>query len=152
MTKIRCNLLKLSVLLSVFIGEIITCYSQNAETNANQQTAEAGKTVIYNQGGIGTMIILVFAGLIIVLLAFKYIGKYMTRDSKTAELLPVAPEISKIPKNDVSGEVNAAIAMALYLYSNELHDQENPVITMIKVSRTYSPWSSHIYGLRKLPR
>jgi hypothetical protein len=55
-------------------------------------------------------------------------------------------------QNNISGEVNAAIAMALYLYSSELHDQENPVITMIRVSRTYSPWSSKIYGLRKLPR
>lgn len=52
----------------------------------------------------------------------------------------------------LSGEVNAAIAMALYLYSSEIHDQENPVLTMIRVSRTYSPWSSKIYGLRKLPR
>ena len=132
------------------MGEIITGYSQNAVSN--QQSVEAGKTVIYNQSGMGTMILLVFAGLIIILLAFKYIGKYMTRDNKKAEMLPVVPEIAAIPKNDVSGEVNAAIAMALYLYSNELHDQENPVITMIKVSRTYSPWSSHIYGLRKLPR
>jgi hypothetical protein len=57
------------------------------------------------------------------------------------------------PVQDKSaGEVNAAIAMALYLYSSEMHDQENPVITMIRVSRTYSPWSSKIYGLRKLPR
>jgi len=55
-------------------------------------------------------------------------------------------------QNKISGEVNAAIAMALYLYSSEIHDQENPVITMIRVSRTYSPWSSKIYGLRKLPR
>ena len=55
-------------------------------------------------------------------------------------------------QNKISGEVNAAIAMALFLYSSEIHDQENPVITMIRVSRTYSPWSSKIYGLRKLPR
>ena len=60
---------------------------------------------------------------------------------------------SPVPvENTVSGEVNAAIAMALFLYSSEIHDQENPVITMIRVSRTYSPWSSKIYGLRKLPR
>jgi len=57
-----------------------------------------------------------------------------------------------LAKDKSSGEINAAIAMALYLYSNEIHDQENPVITMIRVSRTYSPWSSKIYGLRKLPR
>jgi len=52
----------------------------------------------------------------------------------------------------LSGEINAAIVMALYLYTNEIHDQEDPVITMVRVSRTYSPWSSKIYGLRKSPR
>lgn len=52
---------------------------------------------------------------------------------------------------NVSGEVNAAIAMTLYLYSAELHDAENTVLTINKVSRTYSPWSSKIYGLRKSP-
>jgi hypothetical protein len=62
---------------------------------------------------------------------------------------PASPEPVE---NNISGEVNAAIAMALFLYSSEIHDQENPVITMIRVSRTYSPWSSKIYGLRKLPR
>ena len=52
----------------------------------------------------------------------------------------------------ISGEVNAAIVMTLYLYQNELHDIENTVLTIKKVSRTYSPWSSKIYGLRRNPR
>ncbi len=51
----------------------------------------------------------------------------------------------------VSGEVNAAIAMTLYLYASELHDAENTILTINKVSRAYSPWSSKIYGLRKFP-
>jgi hypothetical protein len=84
--------------------------------------------------------------------AFRSIGKFITGGSKKAVKLPIEPESPAIPKSDVSGEINAAIAMALYLYTNELHDQENPVITMIKVSRTYSPWSSKIYSLRRLPR
>jgi hypothetical protein len=69
---------------------------------------------------------------------------------KKVEIQKVTPP--DLAKDKSSGEINAAIAMALYLYSNEMHDQENPVITMIRVSRTYSPWSSKIYGLRKLPR
>jgi hypothetical protein len=84
--------------------------------------------------------------------AFRSIGKFITGGSKKAVKQPVEPESPAIHESDMSGEINAAIAMALYMYSNELHDQENPVITMIKVSRTYSPWSSKIYGLRKLPR
>jgi hypothetical protein len=84
--------------------------------------------------------------------AFRSIGNFITGENKKAGKQPVEPETSSVAANDVSGEINAAIAMALYMYSNELHDQENPVITMIKVSRTYSPWSSKIYGLRRLPR
>lgn len=52
----------------------------------------------------------------------------------------------------ISGDVNAAIAMALYLYSQEIHDFENTVLTIKKVSKTYSPWSSKIYSLRNNPR
>ncbi len=51
---------------------------------------------------------------------------------------------------DLTGEVNAAIAAAIHLYRSELHDHENTVLTIKKVSRTYSPWSSKIYGLRNL--
>jgi len=47
----------------------------------------------------------------------------------------------------ISGETNAAIGLALYLYFNELHDQENMVLTIDKISRRYSPWSSKIYSL-----
>lgn len=54
--------------------------------------------------------------------------------------------------DDLTGEVNAAIAAAIHLYRSELHDYENTVLTIKKVSRTYSPWSSKIYGLRNLNR
>jgi len=37
-----------------------------------------------------------------------------------------------------SGEVNAAIAMALSLYFSELHDQETAILTIKKAAKTYS--------------
>ncbi|MBK7132370.1 MAG: hypothetical protein IPH69_05955 [Bacteroidales bacterium] len=42
----------------------------------------------------------------------------------------------------------AAVAMALYLYFNEMHDEESNVITIQRISKTYSPWSSKIYNMR----
>jgi len=51
------------------------------------------------------------------------------------------------PKVEISGEENAAIAAALYLFFSELHDEEKYVMTIRKVSKTYSPWSSKIYGI-----
>jgi glutaconyl-CoA/methylmalonyl-CoA decarboxylase subunit delta len=47
----------------------------------------------------------------------------------------------------ITGDENAAIAAALFLFFSELHDEEKYVMTVKKVSRTYSPWSSKIYGI-----
>jgi len=50
------------------------------------------------------------------------------------------------------GEIAAAISMGLYLHFSEAHDFENTILTIKKVQRPYSPWSSKIYGLREYPR
>jgi hypothetical protein len=52
----------------------------------------------------------------------------------------------------VSDEEAAAIALAIHMYKIELHDMESLTITLKKVSRIYSPWSSKIYTLRQNPR
>ncbi len=51
---------------------------------------------------------------------------------------------------EISGEVNAAIAAALFMYFEEIHDPESDVITIRRVSKPYSPWSSKIYGVGHL--
>jgi len=151
MTKRIGSLLKISLSTFAVMGLMAPGFSQNLVTNSNQ--SGAGNAVVYNQSGMGTSIIIVSAILIILLVAFKYFGKLMAgEDKKTVQAEEIKSEVPVSPNNEKEGEVRAAIAMSLYLYSNELHDQENPVITMIRVSRTYSPWSSKIYGLRKLPR
>ncbi len=55
--------------------------------------------------------------------------------------------IEETPVVSISADENAAICTALYLYFTELHDEEKYVMTVKKVSRTYSPWSSKIYGV-----
>ncbi|MCO6481055.1 MAG: hypothetical protein J5I94_30705 [Phaeodactylibacter sp.] len=47
------------------------------------------------------------------------------------------------------GNESAAIATALYLYFNEVHDEEDTIMTIKKVSKRYSPWSSKIFGVMK---
>ena len=47
-----------------------------------------------------------------------------------------------------SGEVNAAISMAIYLCMNEKHDIESGKITAKKLSKRYSPWNSKIYTVQ----
>lgn len=48
----------------------------------------------------------------------------------------------------ISGEETAAIAMALHLYLDEIHDPESGVVTIKRISKAYSPWSSKIYAVR----
>lgn len=53
--------------------------------------------------------------------------------------------------HSVPADHSAAIALALYL-NNELHDEESNILTIERVSRIYSPWSSKYYNMRKAPR
>ena len=55
---------------------------------------------------------------------------------------------STSPEAVLSGEETAAIALALHLYTEELHDEESGVLTIKRISKAYSPWSSKIYAVR----
>lgn len=93
----------------------------------------------------------VFLSLLLLYMLFFNITKFL--NLKLKKNLKKEGRESEIPDAlAMSSEVNAAIAMALHLYLQEVHDYENTVLTINKVSRTYSPWSSKIYGLRQYPR
>lgn len=47
----------------------------------------------------------------------------------------------------IEGNVTAAISMALYLYFNDQHDEESNIVTIKKIKKSYSPWSSKIYSV-----
>ncbi len=91
----------------------------------------------------------VFLSLFILYLVFKNIARIYSIDIKKRNLIKKGKveEAEKI-KDDLTGELGAAIALALFYYQNELHDHENTLLTIKQVARTYSPWSSKIYGLR----
>lgn len=52
----------------------------------------------------------------------------------------------------LTGNATAAIAMALHLYYNGIHDEEPTQVTIKKVERKYSPWNSKLYGMNNLHR
>lgn len=104
--------------------------------------------------GIGmtiTAMAVVFLGLLLLFLIFKQVGKAAIAASKRNAQKAGAPVNVNIP-DEVSGEVFAAIATALYEMSDDNHDIEHTVLTIRKVRRAYSPWSSKIYSLRETPR
>jgi hypothetical protein len=63
------------------------------------------------------------------------------------------PKVSEPVKksSEINEEIIAAISLALSLHLQDVHDYEKAIITMQKVMRPYSPWSSKIYGLRQIP-
>lgn len=127
--------------------------------NANNYTGvvvSAGeKFVAYDPYGIGlsiTAMAVVFFGLMLLYIVFKNTRRLYAINLRKifSGGEKIIPDISE--DKDVSGEVNAAIALALHLYRAEYHDHEEAVLTIKKVARTYSPWSSKIYNLRRSPR
>lgn len=61
-------------------------------------------------------------------------------------------KVKKVDSDDdyvIEGNVTAAISLALHLYFNELHDDESNILTIKKVKKAYSPWSSKIYSVNQ---
>jgi hypothetical protein len=102
----------------------------------------------------GDTLVIAVAGYCIVLLALAVMALFFSRLHHWQDVLARRRMAAKAtagpeekPRVVMSGEENAAIAAALYLFFSELHDEEKYVMTIRKVSRTYSPWSSKIYGV-----
>jgi Na+-transporting methylmalonyl-CoA/oxaloacetate decarboxylase gamma subunit len=95
---------------------------------------------------------IVFLSLLIVYLFFRYVLTFILnfKLKSFARKKGIDPAEVLTAKTIQSGEVNAAIAMALYSYFNELHDVESGVMTIKRVSRHYSPWSSKLYNMKNL--
>ena len=94
---------------------------------------------------------IVFSALLVLCLAFYAIGeigKYFARVNKAKA---TGANVADFTRDDHdSGEEIAAVIMALHQHFN-VHDQESNMLTIRKIRRAYSPWSSKIYSLRQLP-
>lgn len=117
----------------------------------------AGETFVeIDPFGLGMTIIamsVVFMALAILYFIYKASGRFFIRRGAAPKKSGSGESVlnEQHTEEEMSGEVNAAIAMAIHLYMSEMHDYENTVLTIQKVSRNYSPWSSKIYTLRKTP-
>jgi Na+-transporting methylmalonyl-CoA/oxaloacetate decarboxylase gamma subunit len=94
---------------------------------------------------------IVFTSLMLLYITFKYIAKLYNIDFKKLFKKRYPEEnVSQIPE-EIPEETLAAISLALHLYHKELQGLEDAVMTFKNASKTYSPWSSKIYGLRRSP-
>jgi Na+-transporting methylmalonyl-CoA/oxaloacetate decarboxylase gamma subunit len=123
-------------------------------TNQMFHKIEFNPSNILNSQGIFISVVgyvVVFIALLLLYLLFVNLSRFLQFQIRNK--LKQKGKIDKTEKGDlsVSGEINAAISAALYLYLEEVHDFESTVLTIKKVQRNYSPWSSKIYGLRENP-
>jgi Na+-transporting methylmalonyl-CoA/oxaloacetate decarboxylase gamma subunit len=110
--------------------------------------------IIENDGLLISVVgyVVVFLALLMLYIFFSNLTRFLIyRQRKRLKGAGKESDLQK-EKLSMTGEVNAAISMALYLHFEELHDLENTVLTIKKVQKTYSPWSSKIYGLREYPK
>lgn len=91
--------------------------------------------------------LIVFTALVILFWVFSMVPKLISM-GKTKKSVRQGKEPVVVEGEAISGEATAAIAMALHLYLDEIHDKESGVLTIKRISKAYSPWSSKIYAVR----
>ncbi|MGL5683690.1 MAG: OadG family protein [Marinifilaceae bacterium] len=96
---------------------------------------------------------IVFLALIILVCIFSLIPKILravtNRRNGATPAAASAPTAST--EMDMDAQTNVAIAAAIHLYFNEMHDFESNVITIRTANKQYSPWNSKIYGVNNQP-
>ena len=94
----------------------------------------------------------VFLALVCIFLLISGSGKLImsaeekskNKASKKSRGIKPVGDGSSAAKED---EVYAAIAAAIHLYNDELHDEETTVITIQKVEREWTPWNAKYYNM-----
>ena len=94
--------------------------------------------------------ITVFMALVVLYTVFTYLSKTLNFTARRRLIRQGKHEMAEEKQLFIPGDTAAAISMAIYLH-NVLHDEESNVITIKRVSKTYSPSSSKIYSLREFP-
>ena len=134
----------------------VTPSTNNMTQDKNEKIENFKK---HDEDGFGMAIIamsVVFIGLILLYVSFKIVGNIAVKLGKknAMKAIGITDKAEAKEKNlgSHSGEEAAAIAMALHEFMNDAHDVEDMILTIKKVKRTYSPWSSKIYTLRQTPK
>ena len=97
--------------------------------------------------------LIVITALVILFFIFTGVSKAINANWKNASK-DESKKVEKVAKGtavDANGDIIAAIGLALSL-SMEVHDNEPDEITITRIQRRYSPWSSKIYGLNGLSK
>ena len=97
---------------------------------------------------------IVITALVVLFLIFTGFSKLVNHDFKKAKKekkTTTAPSTSTAAGWKVDEDLAVVIGLALAL-AKDVHDEESGLVTIQRVERRYSPWSSKIYGLNGLIR
>ena len=136
-------------------NKYVTPSTNNKTLSGN---AKMEKFQSHDSAGVGMSITamgVVFTGLLVLYISFRFIGKASVAMSRRRAMkskdITCKEEAKEKKLGEAPGEVFAAIAMAMH-ESQNMHDVEDTVLTITRVKRSYSPWSSKIYTLRETPK
>ncbi len=123
----------------------------NANNNTEPKTSAAQQFQQIDPVGIGLAAIamsVVFLVLLMLFIIFKNFSNAFIFMEKRKEKKQRSLGSAGFPPD----ENLVAVGLAIHLYIKEIQEHEDLILTIKKVSRTYSPWSSKIYGIGGWPR
>ena len=130
---------------------------QESELTRKMIQAEKARNAAENDkyGGAITIIAMsiVLSALIILSILFLLFGKISSSLQKQRKRVAhgVTPEDAEDHHDELdSGEVIAAISMALAEHEGHGHDMEDTILTIRRMRKAYSPWNSKIYNMRHI--
>lgn len=136
-------------------GGYVTPDTNNKTLDTNEKIDGFKRQDQYGVGMAIMAMLVVFSGLILLYVSFKIVGNIALslakKNAMKAQGITNKKEAKEKSIGEEEGEIFAAIAMALHEYQDNVHDLEETILTINKVKRNYSPWSSKIYTLRQTP-
>jgi len=136
-------------------GTFVSPAANNKNINTESKIEKFKAKDRYGFGMAVVAMLVVFCALILLYIAFKIegnIGVKLTKRNAMKAHGITDEKVADQQLGDNTGDVICAIGLALHEYQDETHDVESEILTINRVKRNYSPWSSKIYMLRKWPR
>ncbi|MDR3287309.1 MAG: lamin tail domain-containing protein [Prevotellaceae bacterium] len=134
------------------ISERVTPSLQNNTYNEISASERLGLRDPYGAVISATAIVVVFSVLILLFVCFKQLAKFHLKTSKKKAAEAQGIDIDKVEHaGEETGDIYAAIALALRLYQDDIHDFEDMVVTIEREDKIYSPWNSKLQSLRETP-
>lgn len=129
-------------------GQIMTHHYRVAKQSEKIKSADP-----VGIGLTATAVAVVFIALVCIALIISGSGKLIVsaeKRSKEKGTSTKSPAVKPVSSgSSAEEEIYAAIAAAIHLYNDELHDEEDTVITIQKVERAWTPWNAKFYNMNQ---